>query len=292
MPRPDRTALPPRPLPILAALLTSLLAACAGTPQPAAQRVVAVDVPPISHPDGETPQWWYRSGAARAAANGAMAGQAKNVIIFLGDGMSLTTVAAARIHDAQRQGRWDATLPGTLQGKTLGLAGVGSIGSHLARTARHFGMRVHGYTRSSEDSPDVDRYYHGDDKAAFASGLDYLVAVLPNTGTTRRLIDASMLEALPRHAVVVNAGRGDTFDTGALVGALREGRLAGAVLDVFEEEPLPADHPLWHTPNVLITSHTAAPSFPADIDGVFVENYRRYVAGEPLHHRVDFERGY
>lgn len=105
MPRPDRTALPPRPLPILATLLTSLLAACAGTPQPADQRVVAVDVPPISHPDGETPQWWYRSGAARAAANGAMAGQAKNVIIFLGDGMSLTTVAAARIHDAQRQGR-------------------------------------------------------------------------------------------------------------------------------------------------------------------------------------------
>jgi phosphoglycerate dehydrogenase-like enzyme len=194
--------------------------------------------------------------------------------------------------DAQRQGRWDATLPGTLQGKTLGLAGVGSIGSHLARTARHFGMRVHGYTRSSEDSPDVDRYYHGDDKTAFASGLDYLVAVLPNTGTTRRLIDASMLEALPPHAVLINAGRGDTVDTGALMRGLHERRLAAAVLDVFEEEPLPADHPLWHTPNVLITSHTAAPSFPADIVGVFVANYRRYVAGEPLHHRVDFERGY
>jgi phosphoglycerate dehydrogenase-like enzyme len=194
--------------------------------------------------------------------------------------------------DAQRQGRWDATLPGTLQGKTLGLAGVGSIGSHLARTARHFGMNVHGYTRSSEDSPDVDRYYHGDDKTAFASGLDYLVAVLPNTGTTRRLIDASMLEALPPHAVLINAGRGDTVDTGALMRGLHERRLAAAVLDVFEEEPLPADHPLWHTPNVLITSHTAAPSFPADIVGVFVENYRRYVAGEPLHHRVDFERGY
>ena len=91
---------------------------------------------------------------------------------------------------------------------------------------------------------------------------------------------------------MVNAGRGDTLDTAALVRALEEGRLAGAVLDVFEEEPLPPGHPLWRTPNVWITSHTAAPSFPADIVGVFVENYRRYVKGEPLLYRVDFEKGY
>jgi len=194
--------------------------------------------------------------------------------------------------ESQREGRWDATLPGTLQGKTMGLVGVGSIGAHLAATAKHFGMTVRGYTRGSEESSHVDQYFHGTDKVAFSTGLDYLVAVLPNTPGTRRIIDADMLRAMPAHAMVVNAGRGDTLDTEALIRALEQRRLAAAVLDVFEEEPLPAGHPLWRTPGVLITSHTAAPSFPSDIVGVFAQNYRRYVRGEPLHHQVDFARGY
>ncbi len=195
-------------------------------------------------------------------------------------------------HEATRAGRWDATLPGTLQRKTLGLVGVGSIGAHLAATAKHFGMTVRGYTRSSRECPQVDAYFHGADKARFAAGLDYLVAVLPNTVGTRRVVDAEMLGALPSHAVVVNAGRGDTIDDAALVEALDQGRIAGAVLDVFPEEPLPAEHVLWRTPNVHITSHTAAPSFPADIVGVFADNYRRFHAGKPLRYVVDFERGY
>ena len=194
--------------------------------------------------------------------------------------------------EAQREGRWDATLPGTLQGKTIGLVGVGSIGAHLAATAKHFGMTVRGYTRASEESSHVDRYFHGDARVEFAAGLDYLVAVLPNTPGTRRIVDDEMLRALPPHAMVVTAGRGDTLDTEALIRALQEKRLAAAVLDVFEEEPLPPAHPLWSTPGAFITSHTAAPSFPADIVGVFVENYRRFARGEPLLYRVDFERGY
>jgi phosphoglycerate dehydrogenase-like enzyme len=194
--------------------------------------------------------------------------------------------------EAQRERRWNTTLPGTLQGKTLGLVGVGSIGAHLAATAKHFGMTVRGYTRASADCPQVDRYFHGDHRQAFATGLDYLVAVLPNTPGTRRLVDAEVLAALPPHAVVVNVGRGDTIDTSALIDALEQKRLAAAVLDVFEEEPLPESHPLWRTPGVFITSHTAAPSFPADIVGVFVDNYRRYARGEALRYQVDFERGY
>ncbi|MGJ4802203.1 alkaline phosphatase [Luteimonas sp. SDU82] len=96
----------PRLLPVAVALSAALLTACTATPQRGAAPVVgSVDVPEISHPDGESPQWWYRSGAARAAANGAMAGRAKNVIVFLGDGMSLTTVAAARVLEGQRAGR-------------------------------------------------------------------------------------------------------------------------------------------------------------------------------------------
>lgn len=193
---------------------------------------------------------------------------------------------------AQREGRWDATLPGTLSGKTIGLVGVGSIGAHLAATAKHFGMRVRGYTRRSRDCRHVDEYFHGDDKAAFARELDYLVAVLPNTDQTRAIVDAEMLAALPPHAVVVNAGRGRTIDEAALADALAARRLGGAVLDVFSEEPLPASSPFWTTPNTWITSHTSAPSFPADIVGVFVENYRRFHGGQPLLYRVDFERGY
>jgi phosphoglycerate dehydrogenase-like enzyme len=194
--------------------------------------------------------------------------------------------------EAQREGRWEATLPGTLQGKTIGLVGVGSIGAHLASTAKHFGMRVHGYTRSSRDCADVDQYFHGADKQAFARELDCLVAVLPNTESTRAIVDAEMLGALPARAVVVNVGRGRTIDDAALVDALTAGRLAGAVLDVFAEEPLPASSPYWTTPNTFVTSHTSAPSFPKDIAGVFVENYRRFHAGQPLQYRVDFERGY
>lgn len=194
--------------------------------------------------------------------------------------------------ESQRAGQWDATLPGTLQDRTLGLVGVGSIGAHLAATAKHFGMRVHGYTRSSRDCQDVDRYFHGADKVAFARDLDYLVAVLPNTENTRAIVDAEMIGALPPRAVVVNVGRGRTVDEGALAEALTTGRLAGAVLDVFPEEPLPASSPFWSTPNTYITSHTSAPSFPADIVRVFVDNYRRFHAGQPLQYRVDFERGY
>ena len=195
-------------------------------------------------------------------------------------------------HAAQREGRWDPTPPGTLHGKQIGLLGVGSIGAALARTAKHFGMRVKGYTRSSEGCADVDAYYHGDDRAAFAADLDYLVSVMPNTAATRHLVDAALLAALPARAVFINPGRGTSVDEAALAAALESGRLAGAVLDVFQQEPLPPDHVFWHTPNVLITSHTAALSVPADIAPVFVENYRRWIAGEPLQYVVDFERGY
>jgi phosphoglycerate dehydrogenase-like enzyme len=193
--------------------------------------------------------------------------------------------------DAQRAGKWDPTPPGTLKGKQLGLLGVGSIGAAIARTAKHFGMRVKGFTRSSESSPDVDEYHHHD-KRAFADGLDYLVCIMPNTAGTKHLVDRQLLAALPAHAVFINPGRGSSVDESALADALSQGQLAGAVLDVFQTEPLPPDHPFWRLPNVVITSHTAALSAPPDIAPLFVENYRRLLAGEPLRYGVDFEAGY
>jgi len=194
--------------------------------------------------------------------------------------------------DSQQAGRWDAKHPGTLRGKLFGLLGVGSIGADLAKTAKHFAMRVRGYTRASEGCADVDEYFHGNDRAAFAADLDYLVCVMPNTAATRHLVDAALLAALPPRAVFVNPGRGTSVDEAALAEALRTGRLAGAVLDVFHQEPLPPDHEFWRTPNLLMTAHTAALSVPADIAPVFIANYRRWAAGGELRYRVDFDRGY
>ena len=195
-------------------------------------------------------------------------------------------------YQAQKEHRWDNTLTGMLRGKTIGLLGVGSIGAHLAATAKHFGMTVHGYTRASEDCSDVDAYYHGDNLLDFARELDYLVGVLPNTSDTRHIVGADFLNALPAHAIFINVGRGTTLDESALVKALETGQIAGAVLDVFEQEPLPEGHPFWTTLNLLITFHTSAPSLPADLTNLFVENYHRFIAGKELKYQVDFERGY
>ena len=196
---------------------------------------------------------------------------------------------------SQAAGRWDPAPPTRLRGKQLGLLGVGTIGAALAGTAKHFGMRVKGYTRVSEDSADVDEYFHGSLTAvgaAFASDLDYLVSVMPDTAATRHLSGAALLRALPPRAVFVNPGRGGVVDEAALADALQECRLAGAVLDVFETEPLPADHGFWRLPNVRITSHTAALSAPPDIAPLFIDNYRRLLRSEPLKYIVDFDRGY
>jgi phosphoglycerate dehydrogenase-like enzyme len=179
-----------------------------------------------------------------------------------------------------------------LGNKTIGLLGVGSIGAHLASTAKHFGMSVRGFTQESESCADVDVYYHHPDILKFVQGLDYLVTVLPRTADTNKIVDAGLLNALPPHAVFVNVGRGNAVDEPALVTALNEGKIAAAVLDVFAEEPLPQDHPFWTTPNLLMTFHTSAISYPESITQLFIENYQLYAESKPLKYQVDFEKGY
>jgi phosphoglycerate dehydrogenase-like enzyme len=198
---------------------------------------------------------------------------------------------------AQQVRDWKRTESGVLRGKTIGLLGVGSIGAHLAGTAKHFGMNVRGFTRGSESSTQVDRYYHPFPEGKgglieFAQGLDYLISVLPRTRETNKIVDENLLNALPPHAVFINVGRGNSVDEAALEKALKEGSLAAAVLDVFEQEPLPTEHPFWDTPNLYMTYHTSAISYPEDITRVFIENYLLYIHGKPLKYVVDFERGY
>jgi len=193
---------------------------------------------------------------------------------------------------SQEAKQWQRTETGVLRGKTIGLLGVGSIGAHLAGTAKDFGMTVKGFTQASEESTQVDRYFHGNDLLKFAEVLDYLVCILPRTKATNQIVNKTVLEALPAHAIFINVGRGNAVDESALVNALNEGNLAGAVLDVFEKEPLPEDHPFWRTPNLYMTFHTSAISYPEDLTKLFVENYQLYIQGKTLKYIVDFERGY
>jgi phosphoglycerate dehydrogenase-like enzyme len=192
----------------------------------------------------------------------------------------------------QQSHKWQRTESGVLRGKTIGLLGVGSIGAHLAKTAKHFGMHVRGFTRESEISTQVDTYYHGKDILKFAEGLDYLVSVLPRTSETNKLVDEALLNAIPSHAIFVNVGRGNSVDEAALVKALNEGKIATAVPDVFGTEPVPTDHVFWDTPNLYMTFHTSAISYPEDITKLFIENYRLFIEGKPLKYIVDFEKGY
>ncbi len=194
----------------------------------------------------------------------------------------------------QRAARWQPLAYRPLAGKTMGVAGLGDIGRHIAATGRHFGLAVRGYRRSGgplAEMPEVAVYGQGAFDA-FLQGLDYLVLVLPDTPATQGLVDSDALSRLPSHAVVVNVGRGAAVDQDALAAALAQGGLRAAVLDVFQSEPLPADHPLWHQPNAYLTPHHAAVSFPADIVALFAANYRRFCRGLPLDFEVDFTRGY
>lgn len=193
---------------------------------------------------------------------------------------------------SQEAKQWQRPESGVLRRKTIGLLGVGSIGAHLAGTAKHFGMKVRGFTRQSEESRQVDQYFHGNDVLKFVDGLDYLVCVLPRTTDTNQIVNQAVLDALPAHAIFVNVGRGNAVDDSALIRALTEGKLAAAVVDVFQQEPLPPNHPFWRTPNLYMTFHTSAISYPEDITRLFIENYQLYIEGKPLKYQVDFERGY
>jgi phosphoglycerate dehydrogenase-like enzyme len=175
---------------------------------------------------------------------------------------------------------------------TLGIVGLGSIGAHLACTARQFGIRVIGLNRSGRPCENVDQVHTLDDLAGFFKEPDYIVLTLPDTPQTKHFISADNLSLMKSSAVLMNVGRGSIINQADLVCALREGVIGGAVLDVFENEPLAQDSPLWQLPNVFITPHTAAMSFPGDIVRIFVENYKRFILERPLSHIIDFNLGY
>jgi phosphoglycerate dehydrogenase-like enzyme len=197
----------------------------------------------------------------------------------------------------QREARWDSAafreLP-TLAGRTLGILGVGAIGKRVAQLGAAFGMRVIGLRRGAAPVPFVDKMLGPEQLPELLSQAHYVVNVLPSTAQTHGLIGAAQLATMRRDAVIINVGRGKTIDTDALVNALREGRIAGAGLDVTEPEPLPAEHPLWKLPNVIITPHYSggrAGYVDAVLD-VFVDNVSRYREQRALRNVVDLHAGY
>jgi phosphoglycerate dehydrogenase-like enzyme len=170
--------------------------------------------------------------------------------------------------------------------------GTGSIGTHLALTCRALGLRVRGLNSDGRDQDYFDRCYSPSELTEFADRLDYLVALLPDTAGSNRLIDAHLLAQLKPGAILVNGGRANVIDQAALLAALENGQLSHAVLDVLECEPLPDSDPLWQVERLHITSHTAAVTIPESIVEIFCENYRRYHAGRELLHLIDFDKGY
>jgi phosphoglycerate dehydrogenase-like enzyme len=192
----------------------------------------------------------------------------------------------------QRDRRWAPVDPLRLGGTTLCVVGLGDIGRHIARAAHGLGIKVIGVTRGGRPERRVERVYR---TAAIATALaraDFVVLTVPLNAATRGLIGESELAAMKPSAWLINIARGPVVDEQALLSALRGRRIAGAVLDVFDTEPLPADHPFWALDNVAITPHIAGPSVPAEITPVFNDNLRRYLTGRPLRYVVDKKRGY
>jgi phosphoglycerate dehydrogenase-like enzyme len=201
---------------------------------------------------------------------------------------------SARVNNAIGPGTVNAMDLGTtyLPEATLGIVGFGGIGAEVARRALAFGMAVRGVDRHPERTtkPDGVESVGGlDQLPALLAWSDFLVIAAPHTPETARLFDRTMLAHLRPTSVLINVGRGAIVVLDDLVAALREGRIAGAALDVFEVEPLSPEHPLWDFPNVIITPHTAgySPVIAERHLATLVENVRRFVRGEPLRNVVD-----
>jgi phosphoglycerate dehydrogenase-like enzyme len=190
---------------------------------------------------------------------------------------------------------WGEFGAGELLDKTLGIVGLGGIGAEVARRAKGFGMRVIAVRRRPQlTSEHADEVRGAEDLAWLLAESDFVALCSALTHSTRHLIGQAELRLMKPTAYLINIARGGLVDEAALVTALQSAEIAGAGLDVFEEEPLPKESPLWDMPNVMITPHDAgsSPRSGERLMDLFCENLRRYIAGEPLLNVVDKEAGY
>lgn len=192
----------------------------------------------------------------------------------------------------QRERTWlELPAPVTAE-RRIGILGLGELGTHAAALLRGLGFPVMGWTRRPRQLEGIEAFHGEEGLAAMAARSDVLVCLLPLTPATRGIVDARLLGRLPRGAFFINGARGGHVVDADLLAALESGQVAAAALDVFQPEPLPADHPYWAHPRVVMTPHAASITIPASAAPQVVENIHRARAGRPLLNLVDFTAGY
>jgi phosphoglycerate dehydrogenase-like enzyme len=197
--------------------------------------------------------------------------------------------------DLQRRHVWQHRETERLVGQTVLVVGAGGIGRAIGRLARGVGLRVVGVARTARASdPDLGRVVALRDLEALLTDADYVVIALPLTSETKGMFGAAAFGRMKPTARLINVARGPIVDEEALIDALRAKRIAGAALDVFTDEPLPADHPFWDLPGVIVSPHMSGDftGWAAGLSQLFVDNFRRWRRGEPLLNVVDKRRGY
>jgi phosphoglycerate dehydrogenase-like enzyme len=214
-------------------------------------------------------------------------------------GILYFTKRVRRMIDNQLAAKWDTFSTEFINNKVMGIVGYGEIGRECASLAKPLGVKIHALRRNpsrSANDPLLDRIFPAEQMHDMLGEIDILLAAAPLTPETHHLIGDKAFQAMKPSAIVMNVGRGPVIDEGALIRALQAKQIAGAALDVFEEEPLPADNPLWSMENVLISPHctdrTVNPDWLDLSMQCFVENFWRFVKGQPLENVVDKKAGY
>ena len=194
----------------------------------------------------------------------------------------------------QKRGKWMHSVAQPLTGKTLGILGLGAIGRDVARIASGLGMRVIGTRRHQDPVANVAEIFPPDRTPRVLAESDFVLLLLPATPATDNFINAERLGMMKPGAWLLNFGRGHVIQDDDLVAAVKEKRIAGAVLDVFRKEPLPAEHPFWRTEGILVLPHIGGPHPQRDrfVARLFAENLGRFLDGKPLRERVDRDAGY
>ena len=194
----------------------------------------------------------------------------------------------------QKEHRWRRRVSETLAGTTLGILGLGVIGQELARKAEALEMRVIGTRKSPAPLPHVAQVYGSDGTDEVLAASDWVLLLLPVTPETRGFMNVARLKRMKPTAHLLNFGRGELVVDADLIEAVKARTIAGAVLDVFTTEPLPAEHPFWGTENILVLPHIGGlhPGRDHIVARLFVDNVERFLAGKPLRETVERARGY
>lgn len=193
---------------------------------------------------------------------------------------------------SQVERRWDDRPGRTLEGRKALIVGTGDIGQRVAEFLVPFGVSLYGIASSAREQAPFVEVAGLADLPRMVGEVDYVLNLLPDTPATHDLYDAALLRCFKPTALFINAGRGAAVVDADLVEALKQGHLAGAVIDVCRQEPLPQRHPFWTAWGLLLTGHSSAPTSPAAMVRLFADNLQAYAQGQALRGEVDFARGY